>query len=77
MKAYLICNLPEDELELSQAQNAGKVLLGINELNEFLRSCYKYEDKNWVKIEYIRSVLWKLENGGMDIEPPSNEDVKA
>jgi len=76
MKAYLKFNLPEDEEELLQAQNAGKVLLGLDELREILRSKYKYEDKFWVTIEYVREMLSEIENGALELRRPSEDEVK-
>ena len=60
MKAKLIFELPEEQIEFSSATNGSKWRDVVWDLDQKLRSMHKYEDKNNVSIEDVRKMIREL-----------------
>lgn len=57
MKAYLSFTLPEDEMEHYYALNGSKYYICLQDIDEWLRSLSKYENKKLVKIDEVRGFI--------------------
>ena len=62
MKAYLVFKFPEDNQEYQDAMNGTQYKLVLDDLDDFLRSRVKYEDKNYIRCDDVRSKLSELMN---------------
>lgn len=60
MKSTLEFTLPEEREELDLALNAGKMACVISDLDNWLRSLQKYQDKDTVSVEEVREELHRL-----------------
>jgi hypothetical protein len=60
MKGILEFNLPEDHEDFMYAQNGILYSIVIDELDNWLRSKVKYEDKSTLKISEVREKLNEL-----------------
>lgn len=61
MRAYLSFNLPEETGEHQTALNGWKYRAVIDDLQNYLRQLYKYEDKTEVSIEVLREKIVEIE----------------
>jgi hypothetical protein len=67
MKAILEFNLPDDQAEFDEANNAGKYYSILWDLDQFLRNKVKYPAEDYDPIETdtydkVRTELWNLLN---------------
>jgi hypothetical protein len=62
MKAVLEFNLPEDEESFEYAKNGISYSIVIDELDNWLRAKYKYENQETITIEEVRDKLAELMN---------------
>ena len=62
MKAILRFDLPEDEQDLYYAQHGVDYCLVLEDLNIWLRTKYKYEQQETIKIEEVRTKLHELKS---------------
>jgi hypothetical protein len=67
MKAILEFNIPEDQIEFDEANNAGKYYSILWDLDQFLRNKVKYPAQDHDPIETdtydkVRTELWNLLN---------------
>jgi hypothetical protein len=60
VKALLVFKFPEDAQDYQDAMNGTKYKFVIEELDDFLRSRVKYEDKNYIRCDEVRSKLNEL-----------------
>jgi hypothetical protein len=60
MKGTLVFTLPEEREEFELAQNGWKYKAALEDLSAWLRSKYKYENKETLTIEEIREKLVEL-----------------
>jgi hypothetical protein len=62
MKAILEFNLPEDNQEFEYAKNGILYSIVLEELDNWLRNKYKYEDQETITIDEVRAKLRELMN---------------
>ncbi len=69
MKAILEFNLPEENAEHKLALDGGKWMSVLHELDQWLRSIAKYEDRKTVTIEEVRARIYEeLEDSGLSFD---------
>lgn len=64
-KVTLTFKIPEEQEELKIAQDGGKYLYALDELNNYLRKKIKYEEHTeaeYAIYEDIRTKLWEFRN---------------
>ena len=67
MRATLEFNLPDDEIEFTQAVNASKMALALWEYDQALRAQIKYQNKE--HLQEARDMLYRaLEERGLTME---------
>lgn len=60
MKATLTFSLPEDQEDFEYAQKGALYSFVLDDLDDWLRSKYKYENQTNIKIEEVRSKIVEL-----------------
>lgn len=60
MKAILEYSLPEETEEYTYAMNGMRYSIVLEDLDNWLRAKYKYEDQTTISIEEVRSKIHEL-----------------
>jgi hypothetical protein len=60
MKAYLSFRLPEEREEFELAQRAGAAEIVLEDIDDYLRDLFKYENKELISIEELRTFIHDL-----------------
>ncbi len=69
MKALLEFNLPEDQSEHKLALDGSKWMTVCHEIDRWLRSLEKHEDRHTLKVEEVRSRLYEeMASSGLTFE---------
>lgn len=69
MKAILEFNLPEDNAEHKWALNGFKWMSICHELDQWLRSAAKYEDRDTVTVDEVRARIHEeMEESGLSFD---------